>query len=463
MAARLRRIPRMLLLYWGLASMGLAMIGGIFGSTLPIFYQDYLGLSARWISIVSLLYAVWNAVNDPLFGFVTDSTRSKRGRRIPYLRFTAPFLALTFVLVWMVPYGASEGGLFAWMLISMLLYDTCFTIIGLVQSALLPEISEYEDDRAALQAATAFANLLGFALGFIVPQLFRPTGSGAGALLAMRLALLAVGLIGSSFLFLLSYKVKERPLLREGERSITFREYLSFTFSSTSALIVIAANFMRILVQTILMGAVFYLADYLVKINGIVLMLSVIIPMVAGIAAAGPLRRRLGVLGTQQLYLGMGAAGLLSMLFMPIPLIPLSLILAGFGMGGPEALTYVLLSQTIDEDELRTGQRREGAFFGTNALLTKPAQSLALAIPPFILESTGFITREANNGLIYLDQPESALLGIRIYTGLIPGIAYIAAVIILCFYPIRGEYKRTLEQKVLARHAQREGSGEEHP
>ena len=90
-------------IYWGFAALGLSAISGIYGALLPIFYQDYMGLSARWIGIASLVYAIWNAFNDPLFGFVTDNTRSKWGRRIPYFRFTAPFLGLTFFLVWLVP------------------------------------------------------------------------------------------------------------------------------------------------------------------------------------------------------------------------------------------------------------------------------------------------------------------------------------------------------------------------
>ncbi len=451
---KLKRIKAGTLIYWGLASMGLAMVGGIYGSTLPIFYQDYLGLSARWISIASIIYAVWNAINDPLFGFITDNTRSKHGRRIPYLRFTAPFLALTFFMVWMAPAGAAKPAVFAWMLVTMLLYDTCFTIVGLVQSALLPELSEYEEDRSALQFSTAMFNLLGFILGFIVPQIFRP--KGGESLVPMRMAMLAAGMLGAALLLLLSYKVKERPALTEGKPKMSFKDYLSFTFTSKAALVIIAGNFMRIFVQSLIMGAVFYLADYLLKMNGIVLMAWVLVPMVIGISLTPAIRRKIGVLETQQLYLALGGIGLLAIYFLPVNLIPVGLALAGFGMGGPEALTNVLLSQAIDEDELRSGQRREGAFFGTNALLTKPAQSLAIAIPPMILEATGFITREANGGMPLLNQAESALRGIRLYSGLIPGIAYLVGVLILMLYPIRGTYKDELEQKILALHAEEE-------
>jgi len=88
---------------WGIAALGSSLISGIYGALLPIFYQDYLGLQARWIGIASVIYAVWNAINDPLFGYITDSTRSRLGRRIPYMRYTAPFLAMilgTIILIW---------------------------------------------------------------------------------------------------------------------------------------------------------------------------------------------------------------------------------------------------------------------------------------------------------------------------------------------------------------------------
>src|SRR5574338_1717098 len=86
---------------WGFAALGTALISGTYGALLPIFYQDYLGMASGWFSLASIIYAVWNALNDPLFGYLTDRTRSKHGRRIPYMRFTAPCLALTFILVWL--------------------------------------------------------------------------------------------------------------------------------------------------------------------------------------------------------------------------------------------------------------------------------------------------------------------------------------------------------------------------
>ena len=195
---------------WGVASLGTSLISGIYAALLPIFYQDYLGLQARWIGIASVVYAVWNAVNDPLFGYVTDSTRSRLGRRIPYMRYTAPFLALTFILVWFAPAQAGSQALFWWMLVTMLLYDTAYTIIGLVYSALLPEVSESDAERNGLQISSSLFGLLGTILGFVIPDFFRPKGGTSPSFLPLQMSMIAVGVIGAVLIIVTTLKVKER-------------------------------------------------------------------------------------------------------------------------------------------------------------------------------------------------------------------------------------------------------------
>ena len=158
----------------------------------------------------------------------------------------------------------------------------------------------------------------------------------------------------------------------------------------------------------------------------------------------------------EQLLLVIGGVGLILLTIVPRPLILVCLALAGFGLAGPQTLTNVLFAQVADDDELRSGVRREGAFFGVNALITKPAQSVALALSPFILEATGFITRESNAGQITLNQPTSALFGIRSLMGLIPGVALLLGALILALYPLHGKRLAKQQAAVLALHAQKE-------
>jgi len=442
-------------LVWGVAALGTSVISGTYGALLPIFYQDYLGLSARWISLASFIYAIWNAINDPLFGYITDSTRSRRGRRIPYMRFTAPFLALTFILVWFAPQGAGDSTLFAWMLVTMLLYDTAYTIIGLVYSALLPEISESDAERNSLQISSSLFGLLGMILGFVIPDLFRPKAGVSPSFLPLQLSMIALGILGAGCILLTAFKVKERPEFHLVDEPIKLGAALKFTFTSKSFLILVAQNFMSILMQSLVVGMLFYVADYVLQMDTIPLLACVFAPLILGVPLTQPLRKRFGVVGAQQLLLVIAGVALILVAVVPTPLIPVCLALAGLGLAGPQTLTNVLFAQVADEDELRSGVRREGAFFGVNALLTKPAQSVALALIPFILEATHFVTREANQGQIFLNQPASALFGIKVLVGLIPGVAMLLGALILTAFPLRGAYLQHVKEEMLALHAEK--------
>ncbi|MDW8279457.1 MAG: MFS transporter, partial [Anaerolineales bacterium] len=430
-------------------------ISGAYGALLPIFYQDYLGLSAKWMTMASAIYAIWNALNDPLFGYITDSTRSKQGRRIPYMRFTAPFLALTFVLVWFAPAKASEPSLFLWMLITMLLYDTAYTIIGLVYSALLPEVTESDAERNGLQISSSLFGLLGMLLGFIIPDFFRPKTGASPSMFPLQMAMIAVGILSATFILITTLKVRERPEFTKVDQPIPLGKALRFTFTNKAYLILVAQNFMSILMSSLVMGMVFYLADYVLKMNAMIVLACVFIPLIGGVPVTTLIRRRLGVVGAQQLLLLIAGAGLIAISFVPQPLILFCLALAGFGLAGPQTMTNVLFGQVADEDELRSGVRREGAFFGVNALLTKPAQSVALALIPLVLETTNFVAREANQGEIFLEQPASALFGIKALIGLIPGAALLIGAGLLFFYPLRGQYLASVKEKVLALHAEK--------
>ena len=440
---------------WGVAALGTSFVSGTYGALLPIFYQDYLGLSARWIAIASAIYAIWNAINDPLFGYNTDSTKSKLGRRIPYMRYTAPFLALTFILVWFAPRGAGSSTLFVWMLGTMLLYDTAYTIIGLVYSALLPEVTESDAERNGLQISASLFGLLGMILGFVIPDFFRPKAGTSPSFAPLQISMIVVGIFSAVMIIITTLRVRERPEFHLVDKPLKLWPAIKYTFTSRAFLILVAQNFMSILMQSLLLGALFYVADYVLQTNSIVLIACLFIPLIIGVPLTSVIRRRLGVVGAQQALLVIAGVALVSIMLVPTALIPVCLVLAGFGLAGPQTLTNVLFAEVADEDELRSGVRREGAFFGVNALLTKPAQSVALALMPFILQATDFVTRDANQGQIFLDQPAGAIWGIKALVGLIPGCAMFLGALILVWFPLRGDYLTKVQSDVLALHAQK--------
>ena len=90
-------------------------------------------------------------------------------------------------------------------------------------------------------------------------------------------------------------------------------------------------------------------------------------------------------------------------------------------------------------------------FFGVNALITKPAQSLALAVPVALLAISGFIPRSEMGGVAAV-QPASAIFAIKLFIGLIPGITLLLAALILQFYPLKGAYWAKVQKEILILH-----------
>ena len=445
---------------WGTAALGTSLISGIYGGLLTIFYQDYLGLSAKWIGIAATIYAIWNALNDPIFGYITDGTRSKHGRRIPYMRYTAPFLALTFILVWFAPPQAGQQALFWWMLVTMLLYDTCYTIIGLVYSALLPEVVETDQHRNQLQISSSLFAMLGTLLGFVIPDMVRPK-TGDASLVPLYVAVIVAGIFGMLLIMVTTFKIKEKPEYTRVDKPIPLLDAVKYTFTSKSFLTLVSANFMSILMSSLIIGSLYYLADYVLQWPTIQLLAFLFVPLIIGIPLTSIFRKWFGIVGAQQFLLVVAGIGLIAIAFVPDALIPACVVLAGLGLAGPQTLTNVLFAQVADEDELRSGVRREGAFFGVNALITKPAQSIALWVTPFILELTHFVTRASNEGEIFLNQPAEAIMGIKIFTGVIPGIACLIGAVILIWFPLKGKKWEEIQKEVQLLHMEKKQKLEE--
>ena len=158
-------------------------------------------------------------------------------------------------------------------------------------------------------------------------------------------------------------------------------------------------------------------------------------------------------LQTQQFLLVIAGIFLMLITVVPDILIYVCFFIAGFGLSGPLVLTNVMFAQISDEDEIKTGVRREAMFFGVNALITKPAQSVALWLSAWILlDLSGYITKI--NGVSQSQSPE-AIMGMKIYIGLIPGIAMILGALILFLYPLKGNKLKEVQETVLKMHEEK--------
>jgi GPH family glycoside/pentoside/hexuronide:cation symporter len=129
--------------YFGLTSTTQALAGFFL-----FFYVDVLGLAVALVAFINIIYAIWDAFNDPLVGFLSDNTRSRWGRRCPWLVAGLPFYLLFFLLIYAVPDVFRRGeALFWYALIVVLLFETASTVMLTNYQALFPELFQKFKER----------------------------------------------------------------------------------------------------------------------------------------------------------------------------------------------------------------------------------------------------------------------------------------------------------------------------
>ncbi|MFC1922703.1 MFS transporter [Chloroflexota bacterium] len=126
---------------YGLGSFGLESAYKVFIGFYIFFYVDVLGLAVALTAVINIVFAIWDAVNDPLVGYLSDNTRSRWGRRRPWLLTALPFYVVLLVLTYTVPAVFRRGeSLFWYALVVFLLFETAYTVLSVNYDALFPEL-----------------------------------------------------------------------------------------------------------------------------------------------------------------------------------------------------------------------------------------------------------------------------------------------------------------------------------
>ncbi|MCL5677131.1 MAG: MFS transporter [Firmicutes bacterium] len=423
----------------GNLSSGLA--GQAVGTFAIFYYTDRLHVPVELISLAMVLYGIWNAINDPLFGQISDRTRTRWGRRIPYVRFLSLPLAVAFALLWMPPFRAGSAmPLFWYYIVMMFLFDSLFTFVILNWTALFPEMYSSLEERTRVSAWRQVLGIVGMVLGIAVPPLIYGTlgWPAMGLIFGVFIALgLMLSLAGSH----------ENPEFA-AEPALPFGQALKATFANWSFLSYVLASMMIQFTFTMLTATLPFYAKYVLGVSEAQTSLllgaifAVALPM---IYVWSRLTTRYGA--RRALILAVLAYGLLL-----IPLLfvhnllqaVLTTALLGIGIAGILLLLDVLIADVIDEDELKTGVRREGMYFGVNGFLIRLGISLQAVMMGFVLKRTGY-----NPALAM--QPAAAVWGLRVLVGVIPIVGLLIALALLRAYPLDGarlqEVRNTLRGK----------------
>ena len=254
------------------------ILSGIALGPITFFYNVKLGLSGYLISLAWLIFISWNTINDPLFGFIEDRTKSEKyGRRIPYLRFGAPIYTLLFIICWFPLVDLNDQwALFLNFLIVLFLFDTLYTIVGLITYSLPAEMAITSKARSSLMVYGAIFSCLGLLFSFVIPIMLL-TGTASPELNpAFQPAMIIVGIVCGLILFLSSFYIKENQYTQM-EEPLGLIESIKETFKNKSFLVFEVSNFSFLLAQTILMTAIFYYVDYVLSLSGLLSIIPILL------------------------------------------------------------------------------------------------------------------------------------------------------------------------------------------
>jgi GPH family glycoside/pentoside/hexuronide:cation symporter len=225
---------------YSVGSLGTTLSMQCFNTFVPIFYIDRLKLSPALFGLAMTIYAIWNAINDPLAGQISDRTRTRWGRRIPYVAFLTVPMVLSFILVWTPPFSVARGQmtqLFLYFTFIICLLDGLWTFVVLNYTSLFPEMYPNEKQRASVSAWRQVFTVVGLLVGVALPPLlYGPLGWPLTALIfaVVTGVSLLVSLAGS-------HEAKEFSQ----EEPLRLRAALLATFKNKSFLLFLAPGCAR--------------------------------------------------------------------------------------------------------------------------------------------------------------------------------------------------------------------------
>ncbi len=348
-------------LAFGSGAFGMAILTETFNGFVYFYYVDFLGLALISAALVRTVFAIWDAIDDPLMGLLSDHTRSRWGRRRPWHVVGVPLLMLVFVLVFSVPPAFQVASrLLFYMLTTMLVFETLNTIFNVNFIALYAELFQFLVERARvatyIQSGTIFGQLVGLALA---PLMFQKLGFSAMA----AIYALAVGVL---FLIYLLYN-RESLAVTGGQWSDLWpvlRGILADRVYWLYILMIILTSFSAGLVPFALP---FYVKYTMGAPNSTVSLLYA-----AGLLASLPTMlawpKMVNKWGLRTVFLATIAGlslGLIGLgIFTALPGILFSIIIFGMALQGTNVCNIVIRATLISRNISRTGRQNEASYYG---------------------------------------------------------------------------------------------------
>lgn len=460
-------------LAYGAGDLGTAITANMLAVFLLIFFTNVAGIPAGLAGSILMIGKIWDAVNDPIVGVLSDRTESRWGRRYPWIVLGAVPFGLFFFLQWIVPQFstdaiANQWGLFWYYVTISIIFNIFYTVVNLPYVALTPELTQDYDERTSLNSFRFAFSIGGSILSLVIAlAIFSLIDNDAktqylwlgGICSVISVLPLYWCVLGTYRRVLAMHRFREQLNLADpttDEASIPFREQLRIAFRNRPFLFVIGIYLCSWLaVQNTVAIIPYFVVDWMQLSNEVFtqVVMAVQITALLMLFVWSAVSRKIGKRAVYFMGMALWIVAEIGLFFLQPGQVGLMYglaILAGFGVSTAYLVPWSMIPDVIDLDELQTRQRREGVFYSFMVLLQKMGLALGLFLVGQALEQSGFI--ESVAGQARPVQPDSALFAIRVMIGPLPAIVLILGLILAYFYPITREIHAQIMLQLRERH-----------
>ncbi|MFP3040629.1 MFS transporter [Treponema primitia] len=428
---------------FGIFDLGGNMFFTLMGFWTLNFLTDTIGLAAALAGTAVMAGKAWDAVTDPVMGFISDRTLSRWGRRRPYLLFGALPMMLTMWFFFTKPGFSGSLALTVWATLALMLLNTAATVINIPYSSLTPELSDDYHERTSLNGyrfgCAIFGTILGAAAVQPLVDIFPTKAQGFSM---MGLILGTVMLITTLLTFFgTKEKVHTKADLPTGSLLSTYRA----VFSNKPFVLLLLTYAFHIMALTFVQSILVYYTRYVYNsadLTTIAMLLLLLVAMVF-IPISVLVSKRIGKKRTYQICFGIIASACIIIFFLGHILgshfFLGMMVYAGIGVGFSYVAPYAMVPDAIDFAAAKEGERNEGAYYGMWTFVSKLGVALSVFFSGIILSLGGYIAEAI--------QSPGAILAIRFLIGPIPALIFIAALVVIQFYPLDEKAFREIQAK----------------
>ncbi len=416
-------LPLSTIINYNVPAVGVGFMFFLVSLYLMKFSTDVLLIAPAAMGIIFGLSRIWDAITDPVVGYLSDRTNLKSGRRRPWMLGCIPFVCGTFYMMWNPSEALSQEGSIIWMAIAVMLFYTAMTAFTVPHTSLGAELSTGHHERTKVFGLRHMSFNSGSLLALIaMHQLIIADDPRQVAFYIT----LIVGTATAILIVWMFFNTKERPEY-QGRGETNVLQAFSDVVKNKYALLLLVVFFIENIGGATIGILTPYIAEYVVGTpeKTVIYILLYLIPSVFSVPLWLPLSRKIGKKNMwlfSMLVTGFGFGGMFFLQEGSDILISVLAIICGLGAGSGAVVAPSIQADIIDYDEYKSGKRKEGAYFATWNFVYKSATGITLMLTGFVLSSAGFMPN--------VEQTESTKLALLTLYAIFPLVCYVVGALI---------------------------------